>query len=146
MRKPTVSAKTAEQQRNSKFGIEESMKTYQLSEDQEQELVIQWKELMVGRFPKLKYLHHCPNGGSRHPVEAMKLRRMGVVPGVSDLFLPVARNGFHGIWIEMKRKHGGRLSADQKDWIEGMREEGYKAVRADGAEEAIAILEEYLGI
>ena len=122
------------------------MKTYQLSEDQEQEIVIQWKELMVNQFPKLKYLHHCPNGGSRHPAEAMKLRRMGVVPGVSDLFLPVARHGYHGIWIEMKRKHDGKLSKPQKEWLEGMREEGYKAVRADGADEAIAILEEYLGI
>lgn len=120
------------------------MRTYQLSEDQEQEIVIQWKELMVNRFPKLKYLLHVPNGGSRHPLEAVKLRRMGVVPGVSDLFLPVARHGYHGIWIEMKRKHGGRLSPDQKDWIEGMREEGYKAERANGADEAISILEEYL--
>ena len=119
-------------------------KKYQLSEDQEQEIVIQWKELMVNRFPQLKYLLHVPNGGSRHPAEAQKLRRMGVVRGVSDLFLPVARHGYHGIWIEMKRKHGGRLSPDQKDWIEGMREEGYKAERADGADEAIAILEEYL--
>lgn len=32
------------------------MRTYQLSEDQEQEIVIQWKELMVNRFPELKYL------------------------------------------------------------------------------------------
>ena len=122
------------------------MRTYQLSEDQEQEIVIQWKELMVNQYPDLKWLHHCPNGGSRHPAEAQKLRRMGVVPGVSDLFLPVARNGYHGIWIEMKKKHGGKLSPSQKDWIEGMRKEGYKAERADGADEAIAMLEEYLGI
>ena len=122
------------------------MKEYQLSEDQEQEIVIQWKELMVNQFQKLKYLHHCPNGGSRNPIEATKLRRMGVVPGVSDLFLPVARNGYHGLWIEMKRKHDGKLSKYQKDWLEGMQEEGYKAVRANGADEAIAILEEYLGL
>ena len=122
------------------------MNQYQLSEDQEQEIVIQWKELMVNQYPDLKWLHHCPNGGSRHPAEAQKLRRMGVVPGVSDLFLPVARNGYHGIWIEMKKKHGGKLSPAQKDWLEGMREEGYKAERADGADEAIALLEEYLGI
>lgn len=122
------------------------MRTYQLSEDQEQELVIQWRDIMANQHPELRRLFHIANGGSRHPAEAQKLRRMGVVPGVSDLFLPVARHGYHGIWIEMKRKHGGRLSPDQKDWIEGMREEGYKAERADGADEAIAILEEYLGI
>lgn len=122
------------------------MKSYQLnlSEDREQEIVIQWKELMMNRVPQLKYLFHIGNGGSRHPAEAVKLRRMGVVPGVSDLFLPVARNGYHGLWIEMKRQHGGKLSKPQKEWLEGMREEGYKAERANGAEEAIAILEEYL--
>lgn len=122
------------------------MRTYQLSEDQEQEIVIQWKELMVYQYPELRWLIHIANGGSRHPAEAQKLRRMGVVPGVSDLFLPVARQGYHGIWIEMKRQYGGRLSPAQKDWIEGMRKEGYKAERADGADEAIAMLEEYLGI
>lgn len=118
----------------------------QLSEDQEQELVIQWRDIMANQYPELRRLFHIANGGSRHPAEAQKLRLMGVVPGVSDLFLPVARHGYHGLWIEMKRQQGGRLSPKQKDWLEGMREEGYKAVRADGAEEAIAILEEYLGI
>lgn len=120
------------------------MSFYQLSEDQEQEIVIQWKELMVNRYPELKYLHHCPNGGSRHPAEAKKLRKMGVVPGVSDLFLPVARSGYHGIWIEMKRTKGGKLSKEQKEWLIGMQKEGYMAVRANGADEAIAILDKYI--
>lgn len=119
---------------------------YQPTEEQEQVAVFQWAELMMNRYPDLRWLIHIPNGGYRAKSEAVRFKRAGVKKGVSDLFLPVARNGFHGIWIEMKRKHGGRLSADQKDWLEGMREEGYKAVRADGAEEAIAILEEYLGI
>lgn len=121
-------------------------RTYQLSEDQEQELVIQWRDIMANQHPELRRLFHIANGGSRHPAEAVKLRRMGVVPGVSDLFLPVARKGYHGLWIEMKREHGGKLSKPQKEWLEGMREEGYKAERANGADEAIAILEDYLGL
>lgn len=117
---------------------------WQPSEDQEQEAVIEWKKLMVNQYPELKWLHHCPNGGSRHPAEAQKLKRMGVVPGVSDLFLPVARNGYHGLWVEMKRREGGRLSPDQKEWLDGMNAEGYLAVRADGADEACEIIFSYI--
>lgn len=120
------------------------MPEYQLSEDQEQELVIQWRDIMANQYPELRRLFHIANGGSRHPAEAQKLRRMGVVPGVSDLFLPVSRKGYHGLWIEMKKQRGGRLSEYQKDWLEGMNKEGYMAVRANGADEAIKILEDYL--
>ena len=117
---------------------------WQPTEDEEQEAVIEWKNLMVNQFPELKYLYHCPNGGSRNPAEAQKLKRMGVLPGVSDLHLPVARGGFHGLWVEMKRQKGGKLSKDQKEWLDGMNEEGYLAVRADGAEEACDIIYKYL--
>ena len=117
---------------------------WQPSEDAEQEAVIEWKTLMLPQFPELKYLHHCPNGGSRHPAEAVKMKKMGVVPGVSDLHLPVARHGYHGLWIEMKRQKGGRLSPDQKDWLDGMNAQGYLALRADGAEQACDILYKYL--
>ena len=117
---------------------------WQPTEDEEQMAVIEWKNLMVNQFPELKYLHHVPNGGSRHPAEAAKLERMGVVPGVSDLHLPVARGGFHGLWVEMKRQNGGKLSPAQKEWLDGMMQEGYLAVRADGAEQACEIIYKYL--
>lgn len=120
--------------------------TYQPTEEQEQAAVIQWRDLMVGRCPCLRLLIHIPNGGLRSKPEAVRFKRLGVHPGVSDLFLPVACKGYHGIWIEMKRQKGGKLSKPQKEWLEDMRAQGYKACRADGAEEAIGILENYLNL
>ena len=117
---------------------------WQPSEEQEQAAVMQWREIMLPQFPELKDLIHIPNGGLRSKTEAVRFKKLGVKAGVSDLFLPVARGGFHGLWIEMKRKRGGKLSPDQKEWIEDMLSNGYQALRADGAEEACDIIFKYL--
>ena len=122
------------------------MTIIQPTEEQEQAYVIQWRDLMVNQVPELSLLVHIPNGGLRSKPEAVRFKRLGVKPGVSDLMLPVARNGYHGLWIEMKRQHDGKLSKPQKEWIDDMRKQGYKAERANGADEAIAILQEYLGL
>ena len=117
---------------------------YQPTEEQEQVAVFQWAEIMMNSYPELRWLIHIPNGGWRSKSEAVRFKRAGVKKGVSDLFLPVARKGYHGLWIEMKRKKGGRLSPEQKEWIDGMFAQGYLAVRCDGADEAIGMLERYL--
>lgn len=117
---------------------------WQPSEEQEQIVVIEWRDLMLPQFPDLKWLIHIPNGGLRSKTEAVRFKRLGVRAGVSDLLLPVARCGYHGLWVEMKRRQGGRLSPDQKDWIDGMNAQHYLALRADGAEEACEILYKYL--
>ena len=51
-----------------------------------------------------EYLIHIPNGGYRHPLEALKLKKMGVKAGVSDLFLAYPNPNYHGLWIELKVK------------------------------------------
>lgn len=119
---------------------------YQPTEEQEQAYVIQWREIMMNQYPELRRLIHIPNGGLRSKTEAVRLKRVGVKAGVSDLFFASPHGGYHGLWIEMKRKHDGKLSASQKEWLEDMRAAGYMAERADGAEEAIEIIERYLGV
>lgn len=46
------------------------------------------------------------NGGSRYMAEAVKLKRMGVKAGFPDITIPIARKGYHGLYIELKRISG----------------------------------------
>lgn len=114
-----------------------------LSESQEQILLMQWAELSQKKYPELKLLHHIPNGGSRHASEAANLKRQGVKPGVPDLCLPVARGGYHGLYIEMKSEEGV-ISLNQRVFLESLNEEGYKAVVCHGFDKARKVIEEYL--
>ena len=65
-------------------------------------------------------------------------------PGAPDLCLPVARGGWHALYIELKREQGGRLSPAQREWIEGMNAEGNRAVVAHGFDEAREVILAYL--
>jgi len=65
---------------------------------------------------------------------------------VPDLMLPVARQGYHGLFIEMKRRRGGRLSPEQREWRARLEAEGYRWVMCEGMDAGIAALREYLGI
>ena len=116
------------------------------TEDEEQMAVIDWAERMTPIYPALKLLHHIPNGGKRSKAEAGRFRAMGVKSGVPDLFLPVPRGKFHGLWIEMKRTKDGKVSENQKWWLKALNSLGYSAQVAYGAEQAIRQLEEYLNL
>ena len=71
------------------------------------------------------------------------LKAEGLRPGVCDLFLPVARGGFFGCYLEMKTKTG-KLSENQKEFIAAVEKQGYLCCVAYGADEAIEFLERYL--
>ena len=62
---------------------------------------------------------------------AKKLKEEGVRSGVPDLYVPAWK-----LWIEMKRATGGRLSADQKDWIAYLEGIGDRVIVAHGAKDA----------
>ena len=117
---------------------------YQPTEEAEQAAVFEWATLMQPQFPELSLLFHIPNGGWRAPATAAKLKAQGVKPGVPDLFLPVARGGFHGLWIEMKRRSGGKVSPNQRDWIMELTYQHYRAEVCQGAEEACDLIYKYL--
>jgi len=121
------------------------MRIKELTEAEEQELVIKWCELNQGKHPELAKLMHIPNGGSRHPAEAAHLKRLGVRAGVPDLFLPYPVGDHHGLWIELKSM-SGKPTAAQREWILWLREQGYCAYVCRGAEMAIRCIEMYLGL
>ena len=53
------------------------------------------------QYPKI-LIFAIPNGGSRNIIEASNLKRQGVLPGVPDLFIPLAKGNYYGMFIEMK--------------------------------------------
>lgn len=113
-------------------------------EDFEQELVMRWAIGQTETWPELVLLYHIPNGGKRGKREAAKLKRMGVKAGVPDLCLPVPRGGFHGLYVEMKRLDGGRVSAEQTAWLAALHAAGHCVAVAEGHEQAIAVIKDYL--
>ena len=84
------------------------------------------------------------NGGSRNLFEAMKFKRMGVSAGFPDVFVPVPTPRYHGFFIEMKRSKGGKVSSEQVHWIQYLRDNGYYAEVANGAEDAKTHFKFYL--
>ena len=113
------------------------------SEATEQEQVINWCGWQQAQHPELKLIFHIPNGGSRNKAEAANLKRQGVKAGVPDLCLPVSKNGFHGLYIEMK--YGRNKTTDQqKEWLEELTEQGYFTAVCYGAEEAKRVISKYL--
>jgi len=63
---------------------------------------------------------------------------------VPDLCLPVARGGFFGLYIEMKRTQGGTLSPEQKQWREALIDQGYHVALCKGQPAAQQTLTAYL--
>lgn len=117
---------------------------WQPTEEQEQAAIFEWAQLMTPQFPELALLFHVPNGGLRSKPEAVRMKKTGVKPGVPDLCLPVPRGESHGLFIELKRRHGGKVSPDQKAWIEALTDQGYYAEVCRGAEEACDLIIAYL--
>lgn len=112
-------------------------------EDTEQVGVIEWAEWHTSQYPELKLLYHIPNGGKRNAVEAARLKAMGVKAGVPDLFLPVPRGGYAGLYIEMKYGKN-KPTSKQNEWIAALRQQGYKVTVCYSGTEATQELESYL--
>ena len=71
------------------------------------------------------------------------MKRMGVLKGASDLFMAWPCGGFHGLFIEVKSKIG-RPRAEQKAFLQRMKDVGYRAEICYGAEEVISTMKDYL--
>jgi hypothetical protein len=114
------------------------------SEHHEQVKLMEWAGMDCKTYPALRSLFAIPNGGHRHPTIGAQMKAEGCRPGVPDLMLPVQSNGYPGLFIEMKRRVGGRLSDEQKVWRNRLTENGYCVRVCLGWEEARAVLIEYL--
>lgn len=92
---------------------------------------VRWFRL---QFPKLKMLLVSSVNGAmlqgtpeQRAKQWKRLENEGAVPGVSDLFLFVARGGWHGLCIEMKIE-GNTQSPKQREFEGQVTDQNYKYV------------------
>ena len=116
-----------------------------MSEHDEQVTLIQWANLQACTYPELSLLLAVPNGARTSMSQALKLKAEGLKRGVPDLFLPVARNSWHGLFIELKYGQG-KPSVEQCWWSDRLSEQGYLAVVCWGWIEAGEARVEYWGL
>lgn len=105
----------------------------QPTEHAEQVAFVRWFRL---QYPGV-LIFAIPNGGARNKATGGILKAEGVLPGVPDLFIPRWR-----MFVEMKRKKGGRVSPEQQDIMARLKECGYSCIVAHGCEDAIHQLEQ----
>lgn len=120
-----------------------------MTEHEAQVFVINWANSLVWACPELALLFaiknevKIPGRAGMQVVRAFKAE--GLKKGVPDLCLPVARGGYHGCFIELK-KPGGVISPEQAKWLDALTAQGYYATLCIGPDDAIQTLADYLGI
>lgn len=108
-------------------------------EDAEQQVLAKWLDMhRINWF-------HPPNGGHRNVIVASKLKAQGVKRGVPDVMIvdpPPAYPDNVGTAIELKRRKGGTLTKEQKEWLAILDARGWAVAVCRGATEAIEFLKE----
>ena len=113
-------------------------------ESAHQAQVIEWSKwaYKTGKYPMLNMLHCSLNGVKLSGTQAKVAKGQGMLSGVPDLFLPVPKNGYHGLFIEMKSEKG-RVTENQHWFLTNAESVGYKTVICYSAKEAISAIEAY---
>lgn len=111
----------------------------QPTEAEEQTALFTW----AGYHKSLEWMFAVPNGGTRNAREAKNLKRQGVKAGVSDIFVPVPRGGYHGLFIEMKVGKN-KPSEKQIEFLNHVISCGYVGAICYGFEEAKKVIEDYM--
>jgi hypothetical protein len=100
----------------------------------------------VIQYIKAKYptaLYCASAGGVRTSyTQAARMKATGYKRGFPDLGIYEPRNGYSGLFIELK-KEGGYPSPEQKAWISELTKRGYCAYICKGFDEAQRAIDNY---
>ncbi len=107
----------------------------QPTEYQQQVAFVGWLRL---KYPRLT-IFHVANGEYRTKFTASKLRRMGVLPGVFDLYLM----DYH-LFIEFKRSKSQKLTPAQSHFEENAKSTGHSTLVVHGLDDAIYKMENFM--
>lgn len=103
------------------------------TEEQEQIALVQYLELRGHTFTAIPNSTYTKSWSQK-----LKNKRMGVRAGLPDLFIVLKNN--IPLFIELKRKKTGKVSPEQKKWVETLIKANIKVFVCYGADEAIKIL------
>ena len=120
--------------------MQKKVKQTKIIPTEHQEQVIIVKYCTLKKIP----IFHIPNGSYKSMTARIKSKQEGLKSGVPDLMIPIAKKGFHGLFIELKRIKNSKVSDSQKEWIDILNSQGYRAVICYGSGEAIKEIENYL--
>lgn len=123
-----------------------------------QAAVFCWAAYNYTRWPELRWMHSSTYGAvfgddeKGRMIRAAKLLAQGMRPGVADIFLPVRRGNYGGLYIEMKKPaikpkrpgSKGGMSDEQIDFRNFVLSQGFGHFVAYSWEEAVAVIEQYL--
>jgi hypothetical protein len=106
---------------------------------------IKWVRARAVTSWRFSLFFAIPNGGPRNAITGSRLKAEGVTPGVPDLFLPLANDEHHGLFIEMKTP-SGNVSDAQLDIHETLRQRGYRVEVIRSFDEFKHVVLGYTGI
>ena len=129
------------------------------TEEVESACLMQWAHYRTfdfrGRTLRLsQYLIHVPNGAylGKDPrtraITMGKLKAAGLRPGCFDYLLPVPceKLGYPGLWLELKRLQGGKVSDEQEKFEREMQFLGWRTEICRGWQAAAELIDHYLQI
>lgn len=109
---------------------------------------VEW--LNLNHIPHAHYANESQSGSKNAMIRGAKLKRIGQSRGVFDYDIFVPIKGITGeidcyelIKIEMKRKKGGSVSKEQKEWQKIYEMAGIPCKVCKGADEAIEFVQHY---
>ena len=120
-------------------------------ESKEQSAVVRWFKL---QYPKYQdCIIAIPNGAhlagktvDDRARKMAKMKREGLKPGASDLFIAVPVGDYSGLWLEMKKtgETYSSVKANQREHLALMKQMGYSAEWAAGIDQAMKIIKQYM--
>lgn len=115
----------------------------QASEREEQKALVLWLQARSIRHVAVPNGATLAGGPGERARQWRSLEAQGCQRGFPDLLVldkPPLRPECCGVAIELKRREGGSVSADQVAWLERLEQLGWVTLVAHGAEEACKYL------
>ena len=114
-----------------------------------------YEQVAVVNYIDMRYpgtLYSASAGGMRTNIgTAIKMKAAGYKKGCPDLMIFEPRNGFKGLFIEMKAPDSklgkkGQIKPEQQYWNTELKARGYAAYFCYGSDEAIRVIDNYFAI